>query len=560
MGITGETTPVVPKFRRWLPQVASALLVPVLLLGMVEAGLRILGVGNDTSFTRPCTDHGAPGFCDNPFFPAAFFPPGMARTPRPFVIPAAKPARTFRIVVLGESAAYGDPDPTYGFARYLEMMLRERFPEVNFEITNTGITAINSHVLLPIAKELAQHQPDLFIIYAGNNEAIGPFGPGTVLTQSGMSLPAIRANIFFNSTRLGQLLAKLRSEEKPQNWRGMEMFLEKQVPADSPLIGQVYKNYASNLRDIVAVAHSSGARVVVGTIATNLKDCAPFASSHRPRLNPEELRSWSVLFEQGQALENAKSYVEALKVYRRAADIDDQYAELAYRMARSLWNLGEYREAKEFFVRARDLDTLRFRADSRINDINRSIASSSLGVELVDAEELFSNESPNGVIGSELVYEHVHPTPHGNYILARALFAQVSSKLPSSLVGDAEPSGWEPPSEVDTERLLAFTPFDRARVASLVLNKLDRPPFTNQSNHPEQVLRMQAEAQGPVDSYDDTAAQYQWAIARNPQDRLLYLNYGFLVYMRDPVAATEQFRRALPYDNAPVLCNWRKFN
>jgi Tfp pilus assembly protein PilF len=71
---------------------------------------------------------------------------------------------------------------------------------------------------------------------------------------------------------------------------------------------------------------------------------------------------------------------------------------------------------------------------------------------------------------------------------------------------------------------------------------------------------MQAEAQGPVDSYDDTAAQYQWAIARNPQDRLLYLNYGFLVYMRDPVAATEQFRRALPYDNAPVLCNWRKFN
>ena len=68
---------------------------------------------------------------------------------------------------------------------------------MNFEVANTGSVAINSHVLLPIAKGLAQQRPDLFIIYSGNNEVVGPYGPGTALVSGGMSLPVIRATIFF---------------------------------------------------------------------------------------------------------------------------------------------------------------------------------------------------------------------------------------------------------------------------------------------------------------------------------------------------------------------------
>ena len=63
---------------------------------------------------------------------------------------------TFRIFVLGESAAMGDPDPAYGFSRYLEVMLRERYPSMKFEVVNTGSVAINSHVLLPIARGLGE--------------------------------------------------------------------------------------------------------------------------------------------------------------------------------------------------------------------------------------------------------------------------------------------------------------------------------------------------------------------------------------------------------------------
>src|SRR5271166_2422837 len=144
-------------WRRWLSISAVAVLVPVLLLAVVEIGLRVGGVGNPTGVMRPCTIQGRPAYCDNQYFAAPFFPPGMYRSPRPYVIPASKAPGTYRIFVLGESVAWGDPDPTYGFARYLEVMLRERFPQVKFEVVNASITAINSHVLLPMVKDLAQY-------------------------------------------------------------------------------------------------------------------------------------------------------------------------------------------------------------------------------------------------------------------------------------------------------------------------------------------------------------------------------------------------------------------
>jgi tetratricopeptide (TPR) repeat protein len=191
-----------------------------------------------------------------------------------------------------------------------------------------------------------------------------------------LSLPAIRARIFLNSTRLGQLVGKVTgaSQKNTPEWRGMEMFLDRQVRADSPQMRPVYENFATNLRDIVTVARRSGAQVLISTVATNLKDCAPFASLHREGIREDELRSWEGLVKRGADLENAGSYAEALKLYLSAADIDPQYAELQFRIARCLWALGDFAGAKERFVRAQDLDTLRFRADSRLNEIIRSLA------------------------------------------------------------------------------------------------------------------------------------------------------------------------------------------
>ncbi|MGB8013067.1 MAG: tetratricopeptide repeat protein [Terriglobales bacterium] len=542
-------------WRFWTVSLATTILVPLLLLGMAEGALRLFGVGFSTDLTVPCTLQGHAASCYNLFFPAPFFPPGMIKTPQAYAIPAEKPQGTYRIFVLGESAAMGDPDPAYGFSRYLEVMLRERFPAMKFEVVNTGSVAINSHVLLPIAKGLASQQPDLFIIYSGNNEVVGPYGPGTALTSSGMSLPVIRTSIFVHSTRIGQLLTKLGTQKR--EWGGMEMFLDKQVPASSPLMKHVYENFESNLRDTIAVARSSGARVIVATVATNLKDCAPFASLHREGLGQDALRSWSALVQQGSDLENGRSYAEALQVYLSAAKIDDQYAELEFRIARCLWMLGDYRGAREHFSRARDLDSLRFRADSKINDINRSLASSSAGAELVDADEIFSKESPNGIIGSEFVYEHVHMTPEGNYLLARAMFRQIASKLPK---GTAQATSTQDgnaasdvPSQAECEQLLAFTSHDHLRITREMLDRLQKPPFTTQLNHADQVLRLTIKAGAPDENPDETSSEYQWAIRHKPDDRILHYNFGLFLFDYNRAAAAEQLRMARPWDGFPVF-------
>lgn len=534
----------------WTPRIVTGILAPLILLGAIEGGLRLFGVGYPTSLTTSCTVHGKPAACYNLFFPAPFFPPGMIKTPQAYAIPSEKAPGTFRIFVLGESAAMGDPDPAYGFSRYLEVMLRERFPAIKFEVVNTGSVAINSHVLLPIAKGLAKEHPDLFIIYSGNNEVVGPYGPGTALTSSAMSLPVIRASIIARSTRIGQVVTKLGTQKR--EWGGMEMFLDKQVPRSSPLMEKVYDNFERNLRDTIEVARGAGARVIVATVATNLRDCAPFASLHRADLSPDALRSWKILVQQGSELENSRAYPDALKAYRSAEEIDGQYAELEFRIARCLRALGNDGTARDYFTTARDLDTLRFRADSRINDINREVAASSKWAELVDAANIFSRESPNGpATGSEFVYEHVHLTPDGNYLLARAMFLQIASKLPS----EAGPVSAEKdvPSQAECERLLAFTPHDQVRIANEMLQRLQKPPFTNQINHSDQVLRLAFKAEVPDENPNQTSSEYQWAIAQKPDDRVLHYNYGLFLYGYDRKAAIEQLRLSRPWDDFPVF-------
>jgi tetratricopeptide (TPR) repeat protein len=556
---TNEATPSGgTRWRTWLLVLASAIVVPALILILVEVTLRLCGVGTDTSVTRPCTDHGHAASCDNESFSAAFFPPGMLRTPRPYAIPAVKAPGTFRIFILGESAAWGEPDPTFGFARYLEVMLRASFPSVKFEVINTGTTAINSHVMLPITKDLAQYQPDLFLVYAGGNEVVGPYGPGTVLTSAALSLPSIRARIFFNSTRIGQLVAKVSSGQKPAEWRGMEMFMDQQVRADSPQLQAAYDNFGSNLRDIIAVARKPGAQVLLSTIAANVKDCAPFASLHREGIHQEDLQQWDALVQKGEANEKAGSPAEALKDYLAAADIDSQYAELQFRIARCFWAIGDFNHARERYLLAQELDTLRFRADQRVNETIRSVATNAgRGVELVDTNAIFAQESEHGLPGSNLFYEHVHMNPAGNYLIARSLFSKIAGMVASKLqVARSETV----PTQEQCERLLGLTAYDRSRIVHMELRKMQHPPFTHQLNHDDEVSALEQEAKSLKVEYGETIAEYQWAISQNPDDRLLHLNYGFFLHRYAPAVSEQELRIALPYDNAPVLCNWRMFD
>ena len=528
----------------WTLRILCAVLGPMLIFGLIEGSLRLCNVGYPTSLTVPCTVQSQPAACYNLFFTGPYFPPGIIHYPTLFALPVQKSPQAYRIFVLGESAAMGDPDPMYGFSRYLEVMLRNRYPQRKFEIVNTGTVAINSHVGLPIAREIAKLQPDVVILYSGNNEVVGPYGAGTAFASSVMRLPIIRSSIWYHTTRTGQLLTKFGVQK--QEWRGMEMFLDKQVPRESPQMRFVYANFESNLRDTIAVAQQAGARVIVSTVAANLRDCAPFASMHRPDLGDSDRQRWEALVQQGAAFEESHDPAQAYERYAEAEKLDNLYAELEFRMARTLLALGHRDEAKKYFSNARDLDTLRFRADSRTNEINRTVARGS-GAELVDADDLFSHAANDGVPGSELVWEHVHLTPAGNYLLARALFLQIASKL------DRPAQESDVPSQAQCEEWLALTQHDRIRIAQDVFDRLQKPPFTQQLNHADQLLKLSLIAQQPDENPQQTADEYQRALQQAPDDRQLHFGFGRFLFRYEPQAGAEELRRSRPWDGFPVF-------
>jgi hypothetical protein len=182
--------------------------VLLLVVGGTELGLRLCGYGYPASFFLKTEIGGKDYYVSNDRFGWRCFPPVLARMPVPMRMPAKKPPDTYRIFVFGESAAMGDPDPTFAW-RYLQVLLRERFPGTDFEVICVAMTAINSHVMLPIARECTRRDGDLWIIYMGNNEMFGPFGAGTVFGSRVAGIHLIRASLAVKSTKCGQLLDSL---------------------------------------------------------------------------------------------------------------------------------------------------------------------------------------------------------------------------------------------------------------------------------------------------------------------------------------------------------------
>jgi len=542
------------RWRLWIFRFIAITLVPLFLLILLEGGLRIIGFGFPSSFIVKCKTEGRKTFCENNQFGKLFFPPQFAREPRSFTISAHKPRNTYRIFVFGGSAAEGDPEPSYGFSRILQVMLQDQYPQVDFEVINLGMTAINSHVVYQIAKDIVPHKGDLFIIFLGNNEVVGPFGAGTVFSPFSPNLSFIRATVFIKSTRVGQSIGKLIDLMKGgqltnENWGGMEMFLQNQLRADDPGLEQVYQHFRSNLEDILQRAKKNGTQTILSTVAVNLRDNAPFASLHHPDLNNGKKEKWETHYQSGIQQETQGNYDQAIEHYLEAAKIDDQFADLQYRLGQSFWALGKFEEARTRYLLARDWDALRFRADTKINHIIRSLGEnrSGEGIHVLDADRLISENSLHGVPGNDLFYEHAHMNFKGNYLIASQLLRQIEAILPTEL---QEGKKDRPKlTEEEASGRLARTGYDRYRIAYDILSRTKRPPFTYQLYHSTQITQREktlAEllSYTKLEELIKAAVQYREAIIKNPEDPWLYYNYAVLLEnSENPQGAAELLKR-----------------
>ena len=92
-------------------------MLPVLALAVLEVALRLGGYGYSCGFFKPLRIGDQHFLVENDAFGFRFFPRDLARMPLSLRMPAKKTAGTYRIFILGESAAMGDPEPAFGAER-----------------------------------------------------------------------------------------------------------------------------------------------------------------------------------------------------------------------------------------------------------------------------------------------------------------------------------------------------------------------------------------------------------------------------------------------------------
>ena len=541
-----------------------ALLLPLLSLVALEIGLRVGGYGFDTHFFRRINIGGEDYYVQNDDFSYRFFPRETARNPGVLRMPVHKAADTIRIFIFGESAAMGDPEPAYGAARYMEILLRERFPGTKFEIVNTAFTAINSHVIFPIARECAKRDGDLWIVYMGNNEMVGPFGAATVFGLRAPPLIYVRLALAIQQTRTGQLFtawarAINRRGSRPASWGGMQMFLQNQVAPNSPLKENVYRNFQRNLDDILEAGVGSGAKVLLNTVAVNLKDSPPFASlvnSNQPAADRER---FGRLYAAGLADEAQNDFPKAITEYEPAAKMDDQSADLQFHWGKCLLALNQLSPARDHLQLACDDDALPFRTDSRLNHIIAEAAKRMTGDKLrfFDVSAALAAESPVGISGEETFYEHVHFDFDGSYRLGLAWAQQVESMLPAS-TPKREP--WI--SQTTCEEMLGLSDWNRALVLEHMIGRMQSPPLNGQADNARRIQRLQERdrsqhAQMDRNEQETTRTNFVRQLEQRPDDFTLRENFAlFLQAIGDLPGAVAEWRRVhdlIPHDYLPYF-------
>ncbi len=528
--------------------------VPLVLLGGMELALRVAGYGYQTSVFKPLQIGDKVFLVNNDDFSLRFFPPEAARFLGPIRMDAQKAPDTYRIFILGESAAMGDPDPSYGASRYVEAMLSARFPRAHFEIINLGITAINSNVILPIARDCAAQKGDLWIVYMGNNEMVGPFGAATVFGAKAPPVTLIRFNLAVQKTRLGQLLTnlsrKLRfTRGEKTSWAGMEMFVGNELAADDPRKSAVYQNFSKNLDDIIKVALDSGAKVLLNTVAVNLKDCAPFASVTDSNLPAIDRVHFNQFFTDGIRLEGNGDFGRAIQDFEQAAALDANVAELQFRWGKCLLSLTNSGEAERHLQLACDDDALPFRADSKINSIisDESKRIDSTNLIFMDAPATLATDVSGNVLGRETFYEHVHFNFDGNYRLARAWADKIKDELPPGILQDAGTNGWA--SQDVCERRLGLSDWNRCLVMESVIQRMQKPPLSNQLDNDLRTRELNSDINQlipgmTVRAAAQSAQNFVNSVTQWPDDYYLHGNFAlFLKSTGNAAGAVQEWQR-----------------
>ena len=368
-----------------------AILIPFLLLIVLEFSLRYFDYGKNL---EQWIDAGNGKYMLNTEIAYRYFY-NTNSIPYPIgdLFDIEKKENSFRVFVLGASSAAGYPfTPSGTFSKYIKKRLELEFPDKNIEMVNLAFAAINSYTLLDLMPEIIKHKPDLILIYAGHNEYYGALGVGSSesfgnirsIVNFMLSLNKYKTTQLFRNI-IKEILSWFSSEDGKHGTLMSRMAKEQSIVYNSPVYQLGIQQFEGNLRDIFDLAKKANVPIIISNLISNLKD-------HRPFINIKTANQPS------------------------ANDI--------YEQALSELKKGRVEIAKSKFYEAKDLDGLKFRAPEDINKIIKNLASE-FNFPVVKTDSAFNALSPDGIVGNNLMTDHLHPTIEGYKLIGKLFYEKM---------------------------------------------------------------------------------------------------------------------------------------
>lgn len=345
-----------------------------------------------------------------------------------------KPVNGYRVFILGGSAASGWPYEIgdFNISHLLEKKLKIAYPDKIIEVINAAGGTYGSHRVRLLFDELIEYQPDLIVLYSGNNEFLENF----VFRRSLLAPPWK----YSATIRLGYDLYRQFDNFKPeyhvdsytvadQTTNRIAYAFGKVSPyrSDPEQFEQIKEHYRDNLSHIVGTARKRGVQSVILNVPVNLKDWIPNSSRHTPDLPLAALKLWQENFRNGYERLESKDYAGAIKFLSQAVAIDDEHAETHYYLGVARLRRGELEAAKESFNKALERDAYPFRALPQFQKIIQDLSLEEQ-VPLVDAVGALEAQTTDRIIGLDVLLDYVHPKESSQEIIAQQIMQTLFEK------------------------------------------------------------------------------------------------------------------------------------
>ena len=187
-----------------------------------------------------------------------------------------KPENGYRIFSLGGSTTYGHPyQDNVSFSGWLRAFLEDGDPSRTWEVVNAGGISYASYRVCLLMEELSQYEPDLFIVYTGQNEFLERRTYPEFATA-----PRVALEMGAAVRHLRSYAVMRRAANKARTEMGTRSVLQPEVTAildhangpwayerDDALRDGVLNHFAYNLDRMAKIAAAAGARIIFVTPA-----------------------------------------------------------------------------------------------------------------------------------------------------------------------------------------------------------------------------------------------------------------------------------------------------